>query len=173
MRKSKVILGVGLTFILVASLALSALPAAAGTLSWSYVNTPQGTYQQLQVNTDVDFLVAAPDGTTLFDYDNVGQLLYQSSDAGVTWTTTNIGATLEGKAVTAMAVSPNYASDLTVVAATAGKVFRSQNGGATFGEVSTAQLVAASGAGAGTVAITSIDIAQYYIGGELHTGRHR
>jgi len=167
MRKSKVILGVGLTFILVASLALSALPAAAGTLSWSYVNTPQGTYQQLQVNTDVDFLVAAPDGTTLFDYDNVGQLLYQSSDAGVTWTTTNIGATLEGKAVTAMAVSPNYASDLTVVAATAGKVFRSQNGGATFGEVSTAQLVAASGAGAGTVAITSIDIAQYYIGGEL------
>jgi len=168
MKKIKVIFGVVLTVTLVATLALGAIPAAAGTLAWGYVSTPQATYQQLQAGTDVNFLVAAPDDVTLFAYDNAGAgVLYKSSDAGVTWTTTNIGTTLEGNVVTAMAVSPNYATDLTVVAATAGVVYRSQNGGATFGAVSTAQLTTASGAGANGVAITSIDIAQYYTGGEL------
>jgi hypothetical protein len=103
----------------------------------------------------------------MFAYDNVGQLLYKSTDAGVNWTTTNIGTTLEGNTVVAMAISPNFATDGVLVAATASKVFRSQNGGVSFGEVSTSLLTTASGADGVDVSITSIDIAQYYTGGEL------
>jgi len=183
MKKLRVILGVVLTVTLVASMALAAVPVAAGTLAWGYVTTPQATYQQIQAGTDVDILVAAPDGLTLFAYSNVvaaGHTLYKSTDAGVTWTTTNIGTGLEGDIdgsaaedagddVVAMAVSPNYATDGVVVAAINDIVFRSQNGGASWGPVSTAGLVTASGVGsaAGDPVITSIDIAQYYTGGEL------
>jgi hypothetical protein len=167
-------------------MALMAVPAAAGTLAWGYVTTPQATNQQLQDSTDVDILVAAPDGMTLFAYSNTlpaggtGHTLYKSTDGGVKWTTTNIGTGLEGDIdgsaaedaqddVVAMAVSPNYATDSVVVAAIHDMVFRSQNGGATWGQVSTAGLVAASGVGSavGDPVITSLDVAQYYTGGEL------
>jgi hypothetical protein len=87
--------------------------------------------------------------------------LRKSTNGGTTWGKTNIGGSLNGIAATAMAVSDNYATDSTLVITSATNVLRSQNGGTTFGEIGTAT----GGLVAGTSAITSVDIAEYYQGG--------
>jgi hypothetical protein len=128
MKTKKSIIGVLLSVVLIAGLILSAVPVAAdpGTLSFSTLTTPRPTYKQVVVDGDIGALVLAPDGQTMFAYDNGNQALYKSSDAGMTWTGTNIGTNLNTNTVVAMAISPNYATDTTVVAATADKVFRSK-----------------------------------------------
>ena len=147
-RKITKIWGIGLTLVLLVSLGLVAAPVSAGTMAWSPVGTPSPVVEQLQDDTDVNLLAVAPDGTTMFAYNNAGvagdgaRYLYKSTNAGATWTTTNIGTGLEaaGADVVALAVSPDYATDATVVAATATTVYRSINGGKSFGEVGTTAL---------------------------------
>lgn len=171
MRKFKAILGVGLSVVLVAGLVLGVVPVSAGTLTYSTTVTPSGVGSVLVASAEISVMAAAPDGTTLFAYDNTAQLLYKSTNAGVTWTSTSIGGTLEGNTVNDMAVSPDYATDLLLVAATDNIVYRSQNGGVTFGAVSTSDLQTTAGfeetvTDSDNATIKSIDITgQYYTGG--------
>jgi len=137
-------------------------PVSAATGAWSTVNTPSQIGWQLLAGSDIDFLAVAPDGNTMFAYDNTAQELYKSTDAGNTWTTTNIGGTLEGNQLMALAISPDYGNDSQVIAATATKVYRSVNGGATFGEVG--NLSSVSGVDGVDVFITSLDISPHYLG---------
>jgi len=173
MKTKKSILGVGITLVLLASLLLAVIPvsADAGTLKWSSVKTPNPTYNQLVAGDNVSFVVVADDGMTMFAYGNTSNtsanLLYKSTDGGMNWVTSNIGDTLEGKALVAMAISPDYANDSTVVAATANVVYRSINGGQTFGEVAASTLVSESGAGANGISVTSVACSPYYLGGSL------
>ena len=168
-RKLSKILGVGLAVGLVASLIVTALPAAAGTLAYETIATPSNTGDVLQEGTDIDVIAVAPDGVTMFAYDNVNGDLYKSTNAGVSFTTTAIGGTtLEAETdVVAIAVSPTYATDSTVVIATPDTVYRSSNGGVSFGAVSTALLLTATGADGADTFITSVDVATYYTGGAL------
>ena len=92
-------------------------------------------------------------------------MLYKSANAGATWTTTNIGGTLEGEAVLALAISPDYATDATVVVATSGQgtaanVYRSINGGKTFGVVGTLSSTLDS-----DESITSVAVSPHSLGG--------
>jgi len=69
--------------------------------------------------------------------------------------------------VTGIAISPSYADDTTLVISTEDRVFRSSNGGVSFGEVSTTLLQTAIGTYTNGYRITSIDLATYYTGGQL------
>jgi len=148
------------------------VPVSAATLSWSVVETPNSINVQLQPGIDVDFLLMAPDGHTMFAYDNSVHQLYKSTDTGTKWATTGIGNGLEddinnsgledaGDDIVAIAVSPDYTNDSTVVAAIGNKVFRSMDGGKTFGELGTnvGNLIAAGSN------ITSIAVSPWYQGG--------
>ena len=98
-RKIPKIMGVALTLVLLASFLMVAAPVSAGTLSYSTVTTPRSTYQQLQELSDVDELALAPDGSTMFAYDNESMTLYKSTNAGVTFSSTSIGTGIEGTVI--------------------------------------------------------------------------
>ena len=236
--------GVGLTIALLLSLMVAALPASAANLAYSAVNTPSKSGEVLQGlktaggTSDVNFLVAAADGTTMFTYSNpvnqttlataivtganvtaitvastaafaagiitiyvdsesytanktgdgftfaiqasstdatIGKLasdahivgapvgdgiplLYKSTNAGVSWTSSSIGTGLEAYKLVDLAISPRYASDLTIVAATSSLVLYSKDGGATFNSVSPDSLTTKIEGGT----ITSVDIGTYW-----------
>jgi len=124
--------GIVLTVAILAGLLIVAVPVSAATTQYSIVNTPTA----FTTAGTVDFLVAAKDGTTMFAYDNTALKFYKSTNGGVVFAPTSAPATtsnnLDGKVVLAMAVSPNYATDNTLIVATPGAVLLSTNGGATF-----------------------------------------
>lgn len=170
--KSKFVklLGVGLTLVLALSMLLASMPVsgAVGVLKWDTVTSPGAKSGFMIEGGDVDYLAVAPDGKTMFAYNNGDTTLYKSTDAGVTWTTSSIGDTLEGNAIVALAVSPDYASDSSIVAAGAQKVWVSINGGTSFGERGTAELATvAFGGAAANSGITSLSVTDYYLGGQL------
>ncbi|MBI4267504.1 MAG: hypothetical protein HY662_01820, partial [Chloroflexi bacterium] len=153
------IFGVGLTIALLASLLIVA-PAAvsAGNLTYDVVKAPSAVGLVLTSATDVSFVAAAADGKTVFAYDNAAKVLYKSADAGVTFTTTSIGTGLNTNTIVGLVVSPNYATDSIVAAATAGAYFSSSDGGKTFVNVANADLTVKLGSGT----ITSLDLAPYF-----------
>ncbi len=149
----------------------------AGSLTWNYATPPPATASNFQMtaNTQASLFAIAPDGVTIFAWDkNYGQL-YKSNNAGITWTTTNIGSginfsgtnngvNITGNApVVAIAVSPNYVTDTTVLVATGtttgapyGNLYSSNNGGQNF-------LLKYLAPIALTAPIVSIDLAPYFI----------
>jgi len=167
------IFGVGVTLVMLAALLLAAVPASAATMSYSTISAPSAFHNVLVEEDDVDFLVIAPDGKTMFAWGNAKHILYKSSDGGVTWTTTGIAdgtGDLEDIApdLVAMAISPEYDTDSTVVVASATTVYRSINGGKDFGEVASTALDNVAGVVTdATKSITSVDCANYYLGGAL------
>lgn len=155
------VLGVAISLAMLLSLMAVATPAAAapGDLTYGITSTPSQIGNVLQARTDVDFLLAAPDGTTMFAWDSAnGTGLYKSTNAGVTWTQTsvNTGSVLTGTIVD-MAISPNYATDSAVVAVTAAAAFLSTNGGKTFTSMAPTDLAVKLEGGV----IRSVDIANY------------
>lgn len=120
--------GLVLTLAILAGLLVPVAPVSAGTNAWTAVGTPSTLTYQLVAGGSIDFFVAAPDGTTLFAYDN-GVGLYKSTNGGATWTKQTALASLT---LTALVVSPNYATDKAVAAATATDVYLSTNGGSSF-----------------------------------------
>ncbi|MBA7518064.1 hypothetical protein ES705_10130 [subsurface metagenome] len=163
-RKLTKIWGVGLTLVLLAMLIGAAIPASAATLGWSVVPTPSAVDDVLQEDTDVDFLVIAPNGTKMFAYDNdvdggyANATLYTSDDGGVTWRSAGVGGGLPTAIdLVAMAISPDYDNDETVVAATATDVYRSIDGGETFGKVGSLTTLVGT--------IQDIAVSPYYMGG--------
>ncbi len=75
------ILGVLVTLTILASLVVTgtALPASAalGTLDYGSISTPSMVNKVFVAGVHVDFLVATADGTTMFAYDNVLDVLYK------------------------------------------------------------------------------------------------
>jgi hypothetical protein len=184
--KSKItrIMGVALALALVLGLGVSFLPATtpggpataeAGELAWSTVGVPSATGNVLVARDENVGPVAispnfATDNTVwAVVYDTVTAaalpLVYKSTDGGHTWnaTTSNLGAAND--VGVALVPSPNYSSDSTVFVAvqtagggaTTGRVYRSTNGGSSFGQLGVVTL------GVGEV-ITSMDVSPNYDG---------
>jgi hypothetical protein len=89
-------------------------------------------------------------GATAVTVTGTGSKLYTSVNAGTSWTSVTPSGTannLDGKTVTALAVSSGYATDQMVVATTSSDVWVSQNGGVTFNPITGY----ASLAGTGTI----------------------
>lgn len=156
--------GVGLTIALLASLMVAAVPVSATDLQYSAVNTPSKKSEVLQAGTDINFLVAAADGTTMFAFDNGGKL-WKSTNAGASWSAAETSATaqLTGLTLVDLAVSPRYATDGAVVAVTNNQTFYSADGGKTFTSVAPDSLATKLEGGT----ITSVDIGYYWKTGVL------
>jgi hypothetical protein len=145
--------------------------AAAGTMAFSVISTPSNIGDVLGAKTtapaiaaggNVDAVAVSADGNTVFVYDKTGRLLYKSTNAGVTFgTPVAVGAgTFVG-----LKVSPNYATDSTVVVAETAAVYMSNAGGATgtFGSVANADLTTELESGT----ITSFDVGNFYSNNKL------
>ncbi len=126
-------------------------PVSAGNLNWSAEPTPSATGNVLTTSTGPWIMDGAADGQTFFAYD--GTNLYKSTDAGLTFSTNSTGAGLSGTLV-ALAVSPDYATNPIVVAASTSTVFYSTNG-TSFTALNSSGL-------SGT--ITSVDVSPYWQG---------
>src|SRR5512139_422296 len=84
--------GVFLTLAILAGLLIVPIPASAGVLSWTTVSTPSTTGNVLVAGSPSWMMDVAPDGTTIFAYDNVGLKLYKSTNDGSTFSTSGIGS---------------------------------------------------------------------------------
>lgn len=128
--------GVGMIVVLMASLLIvGATPAAAGNLAWSNLLTlPSALTGQLAATNNVTDLTVAPNGHmfAISPLAAAGATVMKSVDGGTMWTPS---APVVGVAFAAIAVSPSYGTDNTVVAISVGppaQVYISTNGGATF-----------------------------------------
>jgi hypothetical protein len=75
----------------------------------------------------------AVSGNTLFAYFNSGSRhLSRSENEGLTWSSKNIGAGLNGSSVVALEMSPDYGTDRTLYAATSTSLYKSVEGGDNF-----------------------------------------
>ncbi|MFC1995865.1 hypothetical protein ACFLVM_03230 [Chloroflexota bacterium] len=166
------IFGVALTLVLLVSLFAFAAPASAGTLVWSTVPTPSTTGNVLMpANAQLGPIGQSPDGNTLFA--SINDLataalpqVYRSLDGGFSWipNTTALGSAV-GDQIIALEVSDSYASDSTVFVAVqtpaggagTGIVYRSTDGGATWGQLGVVTLGAAE-------IITCMDVSPDYDG---------
>jgi photosystem II stability/assembly factor-like uncharacterized protein len=127
--------------------------SAADTAQWVPVNIPtEGVAGKwtLAAGSDIRCLTMANDGT-LYCYANPSgttYTLFKSADAGRSWTTTG----KVSDAIIDIAVSPQDSSS--IYYATASRVYKSADAGATFTPLPSNP----GGAGSGTVSVTSIDV---------------
>ncbi|MFH1169396.1 MAG: hypothetical protein V1691_01750 [Chloroflexota bacterium] len=147
--KSKIakIWSVGLVAVMLVSLFGFAIPASAGTLSFSaYTSVPSATGNMLKAG-DITSIAVAGDGSTIYAVTgNSDNLSYKSQDAGKTWTAmSDLTARLTAKLI---AVAPD---DPTVLVAVGGTnnltAYVSINGGSNWStmNVSTTSLTAVYG----------------------------
>jgi len=162
-KKFSRILGVGLTFVLLASLMAFAAPVSAGTLSWSaFSPVPSSTNEVLEECDVVDIGVSG-DGDTIYAVGGAA-LIYKSTNRGLTWSTIATTADTDADLV---AVAPDN-DDIVAYADTASAnltVYVSVNGGTTWSSLGKPQ---ESGGGAVVSAISDMAISpekggQYYI----------
>jgi len=131
---------------------------ASGTL---LIGTESVAYSAIVGNTITTSALTAAHAA----YDAVGLAgtlqLYKSADGGNTWTKTNMGGgtpPLNGTNVIKLVISPQYATDTTVMALTPSSIWRTIDGGQTWGIISNP---------AGFAGIyTDIAVSQYYSGGQ-------
>ncbi len=141
-------------FLLFFTTAIPVYPAAAAEpVKWTKVDIPaEGNAGgwTLAHNSDIQHLTMADDGTLYASVSGLTYTLYQSKDAGSSWS--YIGH-VQGSIV-AIATTPNEAS--TIYYATTSAVYRSTDGGKNF----YALPASPGGAGSNHIEITSLDVAR-------------
>ncbi len=168
------ILGVALPLAMVLALAVTLIPASApetteaavGQARFSLIPLPKygsaGRYV-LTPATNVGAIAVTPVGDTVFAAANISASasiidLLKSTDGGYTWTLqsafkTTAAANSDTTNITAIGVSPEYATDTTMFVATETDVYQTVDGGAAF-----TAMTRPSG-WAGTETISDMDIA--------------
>jgi hypothetical protein len=73
-------------------------------------------------NPHINGMAATPDGKTIYAWDNTAKALYMSADSGKTWNT-SLGINTQNATFVGLAISPKYATDSSVVLATADEVW--------------------------------------------------
>lgn len=167
----------GMVVGLLASMLPTAGPVSAGTRAWSAVSLPSATSKRI-LDADITDIVVSPNfanDSTIFaivdgDADGAADDVGKSTNGGRSWTikdpdTTTSQATWE---LVDIAVSNQYATDTTIVIANAVRVYRSTNGGTSYGQLGAApgntNNAAENDSDATDLAITSVDIAPNYNG---------
>jgi hypothetical protein len=187
-KLSMKLLGIVVTIATVSSLlvGITAAPvsAAPGTLNYGSVSAPGNANNVLGGTAyhvsnpvpgpsvpdgfgitgtpNVNLLASTADGSTMFAWDNTCSMLYTSTNAGVSWTPRPYNGTNLSSITNAikLLVSPNFASDNTivlVVGGATGSIWVSTNAGVSFTQSSPPDLEGGS--------LTSADIGTYYSDG--------
>jgi hypothetical protein len=170
--KSKItkILGIGVAFAMLASMTvgLTAAPAGAavGSMKFGAVDTPsnvgvvlggQDTAGAITGQIDADLIAVSPDGKTVFVYDDFANLMYKSTDGGVTFAKPKSVGTAATTAID-LVVSPNFILDKAAVLLEPTHVWLTVNGGSSWADVANADLMTKLETGM----ITSVDVGNYY-----------
>lgn len=177
------ILGVSLPIAMVLALAVMLLPAAStekaeaaeGTLRFGTIPLPKhvedGGKYQLVHDVDVGPLAVSPEGNVLFAAaanisTNAANMttytndLLKSGDGGRSWTRqagfagATTGYHTDNTSIVAIAISPEYGTDTTLLVATDNAIYQSVDGGTTF----SAMTVTGANLGDGTETITAMDV---------------
>lgn len=164
----------GLMAGLLVSLLGPASHAGAGTRAWSLVGIPSATGKVI-LDADITAIAVSPnyandsrvwaivDG----DADGTADAVARSTNGGRTWSIGDPNATSTVELV-GIAVSNQYSTDSTVVIADTTRVYRSTNGGTSWGQLGAAvgntNAVAENDADITDLAVTSIAIAPDYNG---------
>ena len=131
--------GIGLVVVLLTSLLVVALPASAGTLSFTEktgADIPSTTGKKLiTAGYDILDLAVAGDAETMYAVTDNGTdgIFYKSTNGGSTWSTVDVSAGSAGSLtrISHVAVAPDDA-DIIAVAGDTTEVYLSTNGGSTF-----------------------------------------
>jgi photosystem II stability/assembly factor-like uncharacterized protein len=130
------ILGVSLAVMLVFGLAFALVPtkeaeAQAWTANqWSAINIP-GVANNIRLAADCDFIAVGNDGATFYAVDNQGNLLYKSTNAGLTWVNVTPAVPAFAFDLLGLAVAPDDVNCVAVADANS-VVYISTNGAATW-----------------------------------------
>ena len=139
-KKLLKILGVVSVLATLASVFGIATPAVAADRAWGASSTPSALTFQVAAGKDASFLTIAPNGD-VFVVDTLAatNVVYKSTTGGAKWTASTVNPWGAANPVTAIAVSPAYAIDGTVVVAaqlaTGPQVYISTAGGGTFAQL--------------------------------------
>jgi len=166
-KKYSRILGVVLVLALLASIFGIATPAAASDRAWSSSFGPSGVTFQVTTAKEASFIAVADNGTVFMVDTEAGtgaaapgtDVVYKSTTAGAMWTASSVNP-WAATAVTALAVSPAFSTDNTVIVAAGRQVYISTSGGAAFAALGGQVNPAVAGE-----TISSLDIAPTYSGG--------
>jgi len=132
-KKFSKILGVGLTVALLSSLILIAAPVSAGTLGWTaFSPVPSETNQVLEPSSNVTDFGMDADGDTIYAAGG-SNLLYKSTDGGVTWSTIDFWTKSSENVTDLVAVAPDDGDIVAVADTTLDQVWISTDGGTTWG----------------------------------------
>ena len=130
--------GVGLTVVLLVNLFLLAAPASAGTLAWSAESIPSIADNVLGPGgIDVRDIAIAADGQTIYitPADSLpGNIIYKSTDAGLSWTELSVGAKAD-----LVAVAPDNANMVAIANSSTPVVYISTDGGSYWYNLGTPQ----------------------------------
>lgn len=131
-HKFSKILGAGLSFMLLASLLVSAIPVSASTLNWGEVSPIHDEVENLLSGKSVpgiDIVDLAISGDSIYASTlNATAPLFKSKDGGTVWVNLATTTDFPGKAVKLVAVAPDDAN-VVVIVTTDDMVYQSDDGG--------------------------------------------
>lgn len=133
-------LSVCLMLVMTASL-FPTVPAQAGRLAWSMVETPGTALSIIASPSEISDLTVSNDGRTIFTVDTANSRLYRSDDAGAGWTDLTNHLVSAGASLPAwhIAVAPDNSRLLAAVTSSGGlpqSVFVSSDGGQSWSNTS-------------------------------------
>ena len=131
--------GVGLVLVLLVSMFGLAVPASAGTLSWTIkanADVPSITNEILATNSDLIDMAVSSDGETIYVAANItaGDKIFKSINGGDTWTEVALPSALTN--LTRIAIAPDD-TDIVVIQGDTTEVYASTNAGSTFSTLGT------------------------------------
>jgi len=123
-----------LSFIILALASLIPLPAQAGRMIWSMVDTPSSFFNAMISPSEINFLTMSTDGRTFFAADTATSKLYRSADSGTSWLEISNNLVSSGAflPVWNIAIAPDNPQFIAAVTSTAGQprcIFVSIDGG--------------------------------------------
>ncbi|MBN1691117.1 MAG: hypothetical protein JW901_08850 [Dehalococcoidia bacterium] len=121
------------------SLSIIPLPAQAGRMIWSTVDTPGIQFNVVSSPGEINFLAQSRDGRTFYSSDTSQGRLYRSDDSGVSWLeiSGNLIAAGAGLPAWNISVSPDNPQFVAVVTSSGNRprqVYVSQDGGQTWND---------------------------------------
>jgi len=168
-KKLTKIWGVGLVLVLLVSMFGLAVPASAGTLSWSVktnADIPSTTNEVLALGSSLLDMAVSSDGQTIYVVADISgaDKLFKSTNGGDTWSEVSDAAVKLPTTLTRVAIAPDDTNIVVIQGGTS--VYASTNAGSTFNTLGT---VTSSASGSGTVntiydlAISSLSGSERYI----------
>jgi hypothetical protein len=129
-RLSRMI-GIALASVLALVMIVSAVPAQAGDLTFSAVTIPAAGADSNLILAGASNVKVAPNGD-IFAVNAAGTDVIKSTDGGKNWVAGATFAPAIAGGITAVAISPSYATDKTIVVTSPTLLYLSNDGGANF-----------------------------------------